>query len=171
MGEAAACSAFFVQDHFFNVYSKWEHSTQCLTSASLHFRMIYGNTSDMRHLNVQYVYKCVCVGVNPALAPVLGLHLQAGHEGPRARGLSGGHPFPKPRGPRGSARGTGPGRVWWDLLLFVAGDAHQRPFSFAGLGCTIINNFHWKKTTSWIVILRWCEGWALWMIWCLMGGF
>lgn len=114
---------FFVQDIFFNVYSKWVHSSQCLTSASLLFKML-----EKVATCAICMYKCVCV-----LGWIQQWHQLSvdtspngtqGHKGTRAQGLSSGRPFPKPQGPLGSTRRIGPGRVWWDLLMFVAGDTH-----------------------------------------------
>ncbi|KAI7802806.1 putative protein C-ets-1 [Triplophysa rosa] len=52
--------------------------------------------------------------VNPALAPVLGLHLHAGHKATRVQGRMASAAaivFPSLGAPWGIARGTGPGRV------------------------------------------------------------
>lgn len=75
-------------------------------------------------VRLQYVYKCVCVGVNPALAPVLGLHLLAGHKATRVQGSKGARPQQRPSfsqasGPLGGVRGgpVGFDGICWCLLL------------------------------------------------------
>ncbi len=121
MEEVTACSGFFCPGHFFlNVYSEWEHSSQCLTSASLLFK----TPEKAATCGI-----CMCMCVLGWIQQWHQLSLDTspngtqGHKGTRARGLSSGRPFPKPQG----LWGIGPGRVWWDLLMFVAGATHWKP--------------------------------------------
>lgn len=119
-----------------------------LTSTSVLYRMTYGNTSTM---DVQNVYKCVYVGVNPALAPVsrfTPLSTTQGHEGPRAQGLSSGQRFPKPQSPLGECKGNRAGSVLMGFADVCCWRRSPKASSFVCLGCAT-NNVNWKKLTFW----------------------
>lgn len=141
---------FSSRTFFFNVYSKWEHSTQ-FWHQPLCYTEWHMETPAPCTMNVQNVYKCVYVGVNPALAPVsrfTPLSTTQGHEGPRAQGLSSGQRFPKPQSPLGECKGNRAGSVLMGFADVCCWRRSPKASSFVCLGCAT-NNVNWKKLTFW----------------------
>lgn len=147
---------FLSRTFFFNVYSKWVHSSQCLTSASPLFKMLEKVATCAICM---YKCVCVCVGVDSAVAPTISWHLSKrdtrpqGYKGARAQQRPS---FSQASGPLGEHEEDRTGSGLMGFADVCCWRHSLKASSFAWVRCTIINNVNWKETTSWTFPWRWC---------------